>query len=428
MALEGTIRVPSDKSLSHRAVLFAGLAKGTSHLENVLPSADVFATIDAMKTLGAQIDFEAGAHGLSGTVTGIALRPIGAEPYQIYCGNSGTSARLLLGVLTGLKVAATLTGDASLSRRPMKRVMTPLERLGGCFESVEGTLPVEVIPARGLHAARLETGQASAQVKSAILLAGMQIEGTTSVTEPFKSRDHTELLLPAFGVDVKVDGQRASVTGPVIMHSHDMSIPADPSSAAFVAVAAALVPGSRVRLESVALNATRIGALKVLKRMGCDIAYESESMEGSEPVGDVVVGFSPSLHGVRVSSAAIPSLIDEIPVLALAAARAEGETVFESVGELRVKESDRLAAILEALEAVGIEAFVDGDDLHIMGADDARFDAPSSVCLSSRGDHRLAMTWHLMGLVFDCEVRIDDTQCVDVSWPDFFADIESLRR
>lgn len=428
MALVGDLRVPSDKSISHRAVLFAGLAKGTSHLSDVLPSADVYATIDAMKALGARIVFERTAHGLDGTVTGIDLAPVGPGPFQIYCGNSGTTSRLLLGVLSGLGVWATLTGDASLSRRPMGRVMKPLGLMGARFESVEGTLPVELIPTGELHAAEIKTEQASAQVKSAILLAGMQIAGTTTVIEPFKSRDHTELLLPAFGVDVHVDGRCSRVEGPARMHAHDMSVPADSSSASFVAVAAALIPGSEVRLEHVALNATRIGAFEVLKRMGCALSYCNESLEGNEPVGDVLVSHTSELHGVRVSPAAIPSLIDEIPVLALAAAFAQGETVFESAGELRVKECDRFAAILEAMDALGVEAFADGDDLHIIGIGGRSHDFPTTMALSSHADHRLAMTWYLMGLACDCEIDIDDTDCVEVSWPEFFSDIERLQR
>lgn len=426
MALKGEIRVPSDKSISHRAVLFAGLAKGTSHLTDVLPSADVRATIDAMRELGARIELEPGAHGLEGTVTGIDLAPAGMGPFDICCGNSGTTSRLLLGVLSGLRVSATLTGDASLSARPMRRVTEPLELMGACFESATGTLPVEVIPSKGLHCATIRTEQPSAQVKSAILLAGMQVEGTTTVIEPFKSRDHTELLLPAFGVDVVVDGLRSSVEGPARMHAHDMSVPADPSSASFVAVAAALIPGSEVRLEHVALNATRTGALDVLGRMGASLSYVDESLEGNEPVGDIAVSYSPRLQGVRVAPDAIPTLIDEIPVLSLAAARAHGETIFESAGELRVKECDRFAAILELMDALGVEAFADGDDLHIVGRGEGARELPASLELSSHADHRLAMTLHLTGLAFGIDMGIDDVECVAVSWPDFFADIDGL--
>lgn len=426
MALVGSIRVPSDKSISHRAVLFASLAQGASSLTGVLPSADVIATIDAMRKLGAIIDLEQGEGGLAGTVTGINLHPTGVEPYEMYCANSGTTARLLLGVLSGLGVEAELTGDTSLSKRPMRRVMAPLEELGARFESDEDTLPVTVLPQGQLHGACLQTQQASAQVKSAILLAGMQAVGRTCVTEPFRSRDHTELLLPAFGVDVHVDGLTSCVDGPASLHAHDMSVPADPSSATFVAVAASCIASSDVLLEQVALNKTRTGAFEVLSRMGASLERLNESMEGREPVGDVRVAYSPHMRATVVSPAEIPTLIDEIPVLAIAAAIAEGETVFESAGELRVKESDRLAAIIDGLAAFGISAFAEGDDLHVVGIGGMEHAFPCSVELPTYGDHRLAMTWHLAGLVFGVDVMLDDRDCVRVSWPDFFDDIEGL--
>lgn len=426
MPLTGSIRVPSDKSISHRAVLLAGLAQGASCLRDVLPSADVRMTIAAVRALGAHVDFECGPHGLHGEVRGIALAPDVTGPLCIDCGNSGTTARLLMGVLAGLGIDATVTGDASLSRRPMRRVMDPLVQMGAAFESEGGHLPVRVCPDMPLHASHLAIGQASAQVKSAILLAGMQAHGLTSVTEPEKSRDHTELLLPAFGVDVRVEGLTSSVEGPAILHAHDMSVPADPSSAAFVMVAATLVPGSDVLLEQVALNPTRTGAFEVLRRMGALVEYEDVRREGCEPVGNVRVVHVPHLRAVRITSREIPTLVDEVPILALAAAMACGETVFESVGELRVKESDRLAAIIDGLGILGVRAYADADDLHVIGRGGARLELPDSVAFTTHGDHRLAMTWHLAGISFGFDAELDDRDCVDVSWPDFFADVESL--
>ena len=300
MAYTGSIRVPSDKSLSHRAVLFAGIASGTSHLRNLLPSDDVISSLEAMRTLGAAIELEEGPRGLSGTVTGIGGKPGVQGTADIDCGNSGTTTRLLMGLICGLGVRARLHGDASLSRRPMERVMKPLRAMGARFTAQEGgRLPLVIEPTRGLTAVSYTTEQASAQVKSAILLAGLQARGTTTVTEPAHSRDHTELLLPAFGVPVAVNGLSASVEGPARLHAHDMSVPGDPSSAAFIAVAAA----------------------------------------------------------------EIASLIDEIPVLALAAAAAQGETVFEEAGELRVKESDRFAAIIDMLGALGVRPTCSGSAL-----------------------------------------------------------------
>lgn len=429
MPFAGTIRVPSDKSISHRAVLFAGLAQGVSHLEAVLPSADVQATIRAIRALGARVDLVAGPHGLVGEVEGIGLaasKP--TRPLVIDCGNSGTTARLLMGALAGLDVEATLVGDASLSARPMRRVTDQLSKLGARFESDGGHLPVRIVRAGALHGAHVVTEQASAQVKSAILLAGMRASGTTSVTEPAKSRDHTELLLPAFGVDVDVDGLTASIEGPVLMHAHDMTVPADPSSAAFVAVAATICAGSDVLLERVTLNPTRTGAFEVLRRMGACLDVVNEHAEGAEPVGDVRVVHAPELVATSVSPAEIPTLIDEIPILAVAAAFARGETVFESCGELRVKESDRMAAIIEGLGAFGIRAYAEDDDLHVIGMAGSPAHVPERVVLGTHGDHRLAMTWYLAGELFDVDVELDDSACVRVSWPDFFADIESLKR
>lgn len=424
MAYTGRIRVPSDKSLSHRAVLFAGIASGTSHLQNLLPSDDVLSSIGAMRTLGATIELEEGARGLSGMVAGIGGIPRVQGTADIDCGNSGTTTRLLMGLVCGLGVRARLHGDASLSKRPMERVMKPLRSMGARFTAQEGgRLPLVIEPVRGLAAVSYTTEQASAQVKSAILLAGLQAHGTTTVTEPAHSRDHTELLLPAFGVPVNVSGLSASVEGPAQLHAHDMSVPGDPSSAAFLAVAAALVEGSDVTIADVALNETRIGALRVLERMGARISFGNRHDEGAEPVGDVRVRYSPNLRATTVAAAEIASLIDEIPVLALAAAAGQGETVFEGAGELRVKESDRFAAIVEMLGAFGVRAFADGDDLHIVGGS---AEVPASLQLPVCHDHRLAMTAYLLGKCFGVDVTVDDPDCVSVSWPSFYEDLAEL--
>lgn len=426
--MQGTIRVPSDKSISHRAVLFAGLAEGASHLERLLPSDDVLSSLAAVRALGAKVDLAQGPRGLSGTIEGFAGEPRPVQddrcgPLGIDCGNSGTTTRLLLGMTCGLGVSLQLHGDASLSARPMERVMRPLRQMGARFECEGGHLPVRVLPTRGLEAVSYTTEQASAQVKSAVLLAALQAQGTTSVTEPAASRDHTERLLPAFGVPVRIEGLTASLTGPAKLHAHDMGVPGDPSSAAFVAVTAALVEGSDVTIEDVALNPTRTGAFRVLERMGADISYENMREEGAEPVGDVRVRYSPRLHGTVVAPEEIPSLIDEVPVLALAAAAAEGETAFEHAGELRVKESDRFQAVLDLMRALGIRAFGEGDDLHIAGGKPR---AAGTLELETRHDHRLAMTYYLAGIAFGLDVRLDDPACVSVSWPGFYDDVAAL--
>lgn len=431
MAFVGSIRVPSDKSLSHRAVLFASLAQGTSNLRDVLPSDDVLSSIGAMRSLGAAIQAEEGPHGLNAVVTGFAGEPLRNKVHEIDCGNSGTTTRLLLGIVAGLGVSAVLTGDESLSKRPMERVMKPLRAMGAQFESANGCLPVRVLPTNGLNAAHYDSPQASAQVKSACLLAGLQAQGVTSVTEPAKSRDHTELLLPAFGVPVEVEGLTAKVEGPAKLTAHDMTVPADPSSAAFIAVAAAVTPGSDVTIEQVALNPTRAGAFEVLKRMGANIVCENERMEGAEPVGDVHVCYKAEpLQGTTVTPEEIPTLIDEIPILAVAAAHAEGLTVFQHAGELRVKESDRFQAILDGLRALGVKSEGVGDDLHVHGVGGrvplAFEQGEDSVEMPTYHDHRLAMTWHLEGMADDVNITLDDAECVSVSWPGFYADVAKL--
>ena len=432
MSLQGAIRVPSDKSISHRAVLFSALASGTSNLSNLLPSDDVLSSLGAVEQLGAKVITTTGERGLDAQITGFAGKPVCDKQLEIDCGNSGTTTRLLMGLICGLGVTAKLYGDSSLSTRPMRRVIDPLSAMGASIESATGTLPALVKPAQSpLKPISYNSPKASAQVKSAVLLAGLQAQGTTSVTEPAKSRDHTELLLSAFGVDVSVDGLTASVTGPAQLVAHDMSVPADPSSAAFVAVAASVMEASEVCIKSVLLNPTRTGAFEVLKRMGAQIVYNNVGKIGAELVGDVMASYSPNLKAVTVTPEEIPTLIDEIPVLAIAAAAANGTTVFEGAGELRVKESDRFAAVIDGLAAFGVRAWAQGDDLCIQGCGcslyalaDACDDEPVELCAHS--DHRLAMTWYLMGLACEAPVRLDDAACVSVSWPSFYEDIEAL--
>lgn len=433
MSLCGTIRVPSDKSISHRAVLFSALAQGTSRLKDLLPSDDVLSSLKAVEQLGASVERCEGENGIDAVITGFAAKPDCEPGTRIDCGNSGTTTRLLMGLVAGLGVDVVLFGDESLSSRPMRRVIDPLTQMGAAIESETGTLPAHVKPAADeLVAIEYESPKASAQVKSCIMLAGLQAKGRTTVTEPAKSRDHTERLLPAFGVPVAVDGLSVSVEGPARLVAHDMSAPGDPSSAAFIAVAAAIMPQSSVRIENVALNPTRTGAFKALERMGAHLTYENEHLEGAEPVGDVCVDYAPGMHGTVVAAEEIPTLIDELPILALAAAAAEGETVFKSAGELRVKESDRFAAIIDGLAAFGVRAWGEGDDLHIEGTGEGLFaladclDDDVSVELPTFHDHRLAMTWYLMGLASEVPVSLDDAACVSVSWPGFYDDVASL--
>jgi 3-phosphoshikimate 1-carboxyvinyltransferase len=421
--LTGFVRVPGDKSISHRAVLFAAMSEGPSRLTGVLDSADVRSTIAAVTALGAQVEFEGkGAGGLELVVTGWGASGPRGVSAPIDCGNSGTTCRLLLGVLAGWPVTVTLDGDASLRRRPMRRVTEPLEAMGARVTTTDGRLPV-TISGGGFHAIVFDSPVASAQVKTAVLLAGVRAAGDTVVTEPALSRDHSELLLPAFGVPVSCDYAQISceVSGPSVMTATDISVPGDPSSAAFLVAAAALVPGSEVVLPDVALNPTRLGFVRVLQRMGADVDVERERTIGAEPVGEITALFHLGLQATTVTASEVPSLVDEVPVLAVVACAAHGTTRFDGVSELRVKESDRLAAIAEGLTALGAVVRTGDDWLEV--------DGPARLhggVLDSRGDHRLAMAWAVASLAAAGPVTIEDWDAVDVSYPRFAADLASL--
>ena len=426
--LSGVVRVPGDKSISHRSVLFSAMAEGTSHVSGVLDSADVRSSIGAVRALGAEVNLEKQPDGsLAGDIRGWG----GLGPSQpegaIDCGNSGTTVRLLMGVLAPWDITVELTGDDSLRRRPMRRIAAPLELMGARF-APEGatTLPLSITGTRGLAAISYDSPVASAQLKTAILLAGIFAAGTTSVHEPAPSRNHTELMLPGFGVDVEAAPGEASVAGGQSLHACDVDVPGDPSSAAFMACAAALRPDSTIDIENVSLNEARIGFARVLERMGADIALKPTGSAGEEPCGTISVSYVEHLRSCEVVGREIASLVDEIPVLALVAAHAEGTTVFHEVGELRVKETDRLAAILEGLSKLGVRAWAEGDDLHIEGK--PGLVVPEGLVFDSLGDHRLAMTWSLVGFTGAHPVSIRDFEAVRVSYPGFRADIERLAK
>ena len=426
--LSGTLRVPGDKSLSHRGVLFAALAEGRSRLAGVLDSADVRSTVGAVRALGAIVDERMRDQtGLTLEIHGWGTRGPIWPAGPIDCGNSGTTARLLLGVLAGWPVRATLVGDESLSTRPMGRVTTPLEMMGARFDTSNGHLPVSVEGGR-LHAIGYDSPVASAQVKTAVLLAGLRAEGRTLVREPNPSRDHTERLLPAFGVDVgrETGSCTAWVDGPALPHGYDFAVPADPSSAAFVAVAALVNRGSSVRLPEVALNPTRTGFLRVLERMGADVDVTVSPIapgypRGDEPVGILAVRGTSTLTSTTITRDEVPSLIDEVPILSLAATQATGTTRFEGVGELRVKESDRLSALAVGLTALGAEVTAGEDWLQVTGPTALR-----GAKLESLGDHRLAMTWIVAGLIAEEAVVVGGADAVGVSYPAFVEDLTGL--
>lgn len=426
--LSGTATVPGDKSISHRAVLFSAMAEGTSQLSGVLDSQDVRSSMSAVAQLGAKVDLSVQEDGsLAGTVEGWgASGPV--QPQEpIDCGNSGTTVRLLMGILAPWPITVTLDGDNSLRRRPMRRITAPLMKMGTKFAPAgQELLPITETGTPALRAITYDAPMASAQLKTAVLLAGVFADGTTTVNEPAPSRNHTELMLPEFGVATTAATRTASVTGPSTLSASTVHVPGDPSSAAFLAAAALLKPGSSICIKNVSLNPARIGFLRTLERMGANVEERHEGQEGKEPNGSITVTYTPQLRGCEIPAQHIASLIDEIPVLALVAAHAHGVTVFKEVGELRVKETDRLAAIIEGLELLGVDAWEEGNNLLIEG--NPQLEVPEGLVFDSHGDHRLAMTWALAGLCGNRPVGVRDFGAVAVSYPRFLEDVKRLER
>lgn len=426
--LVGAIQVPGDKSISHRAVLFAAMAEGTSQLKGVLDSEDVRASIRATQALGADVNLTKQEDGsLAGSITGWGQKGPSEPQEVIDCANSGTTSRLLMGILAPWNIRVTLTGDDSLKRRPMRRITAPLMKMGARFEpDGQETLPLVVCGTSQLHAIDYDAPMASAQLKTAVLLAGVYAHGTTTLREPAPSRNHTELMLPEFGVPTTAADRSASVTGPTFLKAADVVVPGDPSSAAFLACAALLKPDSHVTIENVSLNTARIGFTRTLERMGADICVHYSGSAGKEPYGSIEVRFTPVLRGCEVPADKIASIVDEIPVLSLVAAHARGVTIFREVGELRVKETDRLAEIINGLEKLGVDAWVEGNDLFIEGQPNC--ESKPGLVFESHGDHRLAMTWSLVGLCGKLPVDIVNFESVAVSYPQFLSDIERLAK
>ena len=425
--MRGSTHVPGDKSISHRAVLFSAMAEGTSRVSGVLDSADVRSSIGAVSALGAQVSLEKQPDGsLAGGITGWGAAGPSQPEGPIDCGNSGTTVRLLMGILAPWPIRATLTGDASLQKRPMRRITAPLMKMGAHFEPAgQEHLPITVVGG-GLHPITYDAPMASAQLKTAVLLAGMYADGTTTLNEPAPSRNHTELMLPEYGVATTAGERTASVNGPAQPQASEVLVPGDPSSAAFLVCAAVMCPGSTIQVENVSLNTARIGFTRTLERMGAEVSVSRTGAAGKEPYGIIEACYTPHLRGCEVPAEKIAGIIDEIPVLALVAAHAHGVTVFRQVNELRVKETDRLAAIIDGLAKLGVDAWCEGDDLYIEGQPDLV--VPEGLQFDSLGDHRLAMTWSLVGLTGKMPVSIKNFEAVGVSYPGFLTDIERLAR
>ena len=426
--LSGSCTVPGDKSISHRAVLFSAMAEGTSRLIGVLDSGDVRASISVVQQLGAEVSLEKQPDGsLSGGVRGWGSRGPIQPDKPLYCANSGTTARLLMGILAPWDIEARIEGDEYLSRRPMRRITAPLMKMGVRFDPAGAeTLPIVEHGTPDLKPIVYDAPMASAQLKTAVLLAGVYANGTTMLTEPSPSRNHTELMLPEFGVETTAAERTASVEGPAQMRSCEITVPGDPSSAAFLVAAALLKPGSAIQIENVSLNTARTGYLRTLERMGAEVEIRRTGSAGKEPFGIISARYSGKLRGCEIPGDKIASLVDEVPVLALIAAHAQGLTVFRDAGELRAKESDRLAAIEAGLSSLGVDAWIEGDDLYVEG--DPHLEVGEDMVFDSLGDHRLAMTWSLLGLTGKHPVGVRDFECVDVSYPDFIDNIERLVR
>ncbi len=417
----GVVRVASDKSITQRAVLLAAAAEGRSELRGPLDAQDTRAVRAAAQKLGARIEDQRGAWIVEGVGRAGFDRGSPRNPIELDLRNSGTGARLLLGLLGGQGVCARITGDESLRRRPMARVVAPLRAMGvRCDAAAQDRLPITIDSRPPLRPFRGEIDVASAQVKSAILLAALEADGSSEVREPEKSRDHTERMLPVFGVPVKVGERSAELEGPAALHAAELAVPADPSSAAFFAAIAALYPGSEITFPDLLANPLRTAFFGVLERMGAHVEWRDRCLRHGEMVGTCTVR-GDDLRGVELSGQDIPSVIDELPVLAVLAALARGETVVRNAGELRVKESDRIEAMEQGLSAMGADFESLPDGFRIRGGKHL-----SGARIATRLDHRIAMAHVVAALRARTPTRLDDRDCIDVSYPDFLRDLLSL--
>jgi 3-phosphoshikimate 1-carboxyvinyltransferase len=417
--MEGSIVLPGDKSISHRALIFASLADGKSQIHNLSQGKDVMSSKQCLSAMGVEIKWD----GSDTVVYGMGLHSLKKPVHRLDAGNSGTTMRLLSGLLAAQTFESTLTGDASLQKRPMERIVTPLRLMGARIEPKEGLLaPLSFKGSRLLNPIDYDSPVASAQVKSCVLLAGLFADGQTSVLEPSLSRDHTERMLPCFQIPVKNTRGRIVVRGPAQLHPSRIDVPGDISSAAFFLVAGALIPKSRITLKNIGVNPTRTGILDVLKSMGADIIISNEIVLNGEPRADIHIS-GRSLKSFSLENDLVPKLIDEIPVLAIAATQAYGNSLIKHAEELRYKETDRIHAISDNLKAMGIsfeelkDGFVIPGPQKLKGAE-----------INTYGDHRIAMAFAVAGLFAKGKTLIQDAQCVDISFPDFFDLLQGLAR
>ncbi|MCB1504354.1 MAG: 3-phosphoshikimate 1-carboxyvinyltransferase [Hyphomicrobiaceae bacterium] len=420
--LVGTVRVPGDKSISHRSLMFGALATGTTRIKGLLEGEDVINTARAVTALGALAEKQGDTWIVKGRGVGGLSEPLAPIDF----GNSGTGTRLMMGVIAGQPITVTMTGDASLSKRPMRRVIGPLKQMGLQIAEDRETLPLTLTGTDQLLPIVYELPVPSAQVKSAILLAGLHAAGETTVIEKEATRDHTERMLHFFGAEIRTeqkDGKtHITVKGDAELTGRDVTVPGDPSSAAFLVCAALLVPGSDVTVEGVLVNETRTGLYTTLQEMGADVTLTNPREEGGEPIADIRARFS-KLKGVIVPAERAPSMIDEYPVLAAVAAFAAGDTVMHGLAELKVKESDRLAATAAGLEVNGVRTAVEGDTLTVHGTGGA---VSGGGTVATHLDHRIAMAFLTMGLATEHPVTVDDTAMIATSFPEYLGLMEQL--
>ena len=415
--LRGELAVPGDKSISHRSVMFGALSEGITEAENFLTGADCLSTISCFRQMGISVE----QNGTSVIVHGKGLHGLTRPSGIIDAGNSGTTVRLLSGILAGQPFDSMITGDASIQKRPMKRVMTPLSQMGASITSVHenGCAPLQ-IKGSPLHGIHYLSPVASAQVKSCVLLAGLYADAPTSVTEPAISRNHSELMLRYFGADIQCEGTTSTVLPDPRLVGQKVNVPGDISSAAYFIAAALLVPGSEVLLKNVGINPTRDGMLRVVRAMGGDVTLVNENTDGAEPCADLLIRSS-SLHATTIEGELIPTLIDELPVIAVLAAFAEGTTVIKDAAELKVKESDRIAVMTENLKRMGADVEPTDDGMVIHGGRPLH-----GATINPYLDHRIAMSFAVAALAADGKTEIQDADCVKISYPGFYTDLEGL--
>ena len=416
--LLGELTVPGDKSISHRTVMLGALAEGVTEAEGFLPGADCLSTISCFRQMGVSIHQE----GDRILIHGVGLHGLKAPERILDAGNSGTTVRLLSGILAGQNFTSRITGDASIQKRPMKRIIEPLSQMGASVSSVNGNgcAPLEIHGSslRGIH---YHTPVASAQVKSCILLAGMYGQNATSVTEPALSRDHTERMLRFMGASLSSDGRTVSIQPEPRLKGKKIRIPGDISSAAYFIAAGLLVPNSEILLKNVGINPTRSGMLNVCRDMGADLTLLNEDTSGPEPVADLLVKSS-SLHGTVIEGDLIPALIDELPILAVLAAFAQGTTTIRDAAELKVKESDRIASVSENLRRMGADVTPTEDGMILHGGKPLH-----GATIETGLDHRIAMSFSIAALAAEGDTKIPDADCVSISYPEFYQDLASLQ-